>query len=238
MVRSEQLAFAVPFSSKLCLGPDPVQGGGKAEHAHEGLGKLIMPARRGPPFFQANATGARPRCDAGGSNPGSAQVPRSTWQGVRAGRPCPMPGCVGRRTSNPCRPSPIWGCPAAQAQAAPHAPGLAPARATAVGHHYRLGAVAAALLRQHQQALPRIQVKPTIAALRGHPPPTKLRRNEPPLGAVLVPSNDRLDRANAIHAAPSCHTATLPRSAAQDARHSPASQTPHPTGCPTGAPHP
>lgn len=53
----------------------------------------------------------------------------------------------------------------------------------------------AALLRQRQQALPYAQVEPTVVALRGHPPRAKRRWNRPPLGAVVMPPNDRLDRA-------------------------------------------
>ena len=54
------------------------------------------------------------------------------------------------------------------------------------------------LLRQGQQPLPYAEVKPTVEALRGHPPRAEFGRNGPPLGPVAVAPDDCLDRPSQI----------------------------------------
>src|SRR3954449_5376075 len=56
----------------------------------------------------------------------------------------------------------------------------------------------AARLSRLEQALPNPEMAPAIEGLRCHPPRPKLRRNAAPLRPVLVPPDDRLDRATQV----------------------------------------
>src|SRR3569623_1751663 len=55
-----------------------------------------------------------------------------------------------------------------------------------------------ARLRRLEQALPDPEMAPAIEGLRCHPPRPKLRRNAAPLRPVLVPPDDRLERATQV----------------------------------------
>src|SRR5829696_5869104 len=63
-----------------------------------------------------------------------------------------------------------------------------------------------------EQALPYPEVAPTIEGLRRHPPRPELRWDAAPLRPVVVPPDDRLDRATQVGAA-SCRAGGTPQSA-------------------------
>src|SRR3954453_22430501 len=55
-----------------------------------------------------------------------------------------------------------------------------------------------ARLRRREQALPDPEMAPAVEGLRCHPPRPELRRNAAPLRPVVVPPDDRLDRATQV----------------------------------------
>src|SRR4051794_24494615 len=111
---------------------------------------------------------------------------------ARPRSPTTQPGTSGRQPSRPGTIGNSCACPGARAKR------RLLVRADVAAVQERHAERDAARLSRLEQALPNPEMAPAIEGLRCHPPRPKLRRNAAPLRPVLVPPDDRLDRATQV----------------------------------------